>query len=312
MKRHFLFKIKLYNFKKIVIIYFKVQTHLIRTKIKREGDMTMTRNITMTSRKVLAILLSAAMLVSVAVVAIVHSTRSNAATPSSQLYVGYNEEDGNWYAYNIVTGEIQGDYTGIAANENGWWRIEKGKVNFEFTGLAENDNGWYYLENGAVNFEYEGIVSNQNGYWYVRYGTVAFDYTGFLYVYFQGEYGYYYVLNGQVRLRDTGIAQYTDGSWWYYENGKINFDYNGTYTYNGVTYKITDGHVDTTYTGMATNPNGSIARFDNGAINSRYNGIARLNGVSYYVRRGVAKTNDSGKIIVNGKTYTVQNGVIVG
>ena len=74
----------------------------------------MTRNITMTSRKVLAILLSAAMLVSVAVVAIVHSTRSNAATPSSQLYVGYNEEDGNWYAYNITTGEIQGDYTGIA------------------------------------------------------------------------------------------------------------------------------------------------------------------------------------------------------
>ena len=78
--------------------------------------MTMTRNITMNTRKVLAILLSAAMLVSVALVAFVHSTRSNAATPSSQLYVGYNEEDGNWYAYNITTGEIQGDYTGIAAN----------------------------------------------------------------------------------------------------------------------------------------------------------------------------------------------------
>lgn len=133
----------------------------------------MTRNISMNTRRVLAILLSAVMLVSVAVVAFVHSNRSNAATPSSLLYVGYNEEDGNWYAYNTVTGEIQGDYTGIAANENGWWRIEKGKVNFEFTGLAENDNGWYYLENGCVNFEYEGIVSNQNGYWYVRYGTVA-------------------------------------------------------------------------------------------------------------------------------------------
>ena len=63
---------------------------------------------------------------------------------------------------------------------------------------------------------------------------------------------------------------------------------------------------------MVSNPDGSISRFDSGAVNKRYNGIARFNGVSYYVRRGVAKTNYTGKIIVNGKTYQVQNGVIVG
>ncbi len=195
------------------------------------------------SRKLLAVLLGAVMLCSVALVVFIHNTRSNAATPSSQLYVGLNEEDGNWYAYDTKTGEIDTSYTGLAANENGWWRIEKGKVNFDYTGLAENDNGWYYVENGAVNYDYEGFVSNQNGYWYVRGGTVAFDYTGFVYTYFFGEYGYYYVKNGQVMLRDTGLAAYTDGSLWYYEDGKINFDYNGPYTYNGRTYQIVDGHV---------------------------------------------------------------------
>lgn len=264
-------------------------------------------------KKLLAVVLSAVMVCSVAMGVLIHNTRSDAATPTALLYVAYNEEDGNWYAYNTVTGEIDYSYTGIAANENGWWRVEKGKVNFDFTGLAQNDNGWYYCENGCVNWEYEGIVSNQYGYWYVRYGTVAFDYTGFLYIYWRGDYGYWYVRNGQVMVNETGIAQYDDGSWWYYENGKINFNYNGMYTYNGVTYKITDGHVDTTYTGMAEQPsNDTIVRVDNGTLNKKYNGIGQLNGVSYYVRRGVAKTNYTGKIILNGKTYQVTNGVITG
>ena len=53
-------------------------------------------------------------------------------------------------------GKVNFDYTGIAENENGWWRIENGKVNFDFTGVASNENGEFYIENGKVDFSKNG------------------------------------------------------------------------------------------------------------------------------------------------------------
>ena len=48
-------------------------------------------------------------------------------------------EDGTWNYYR--NGKIDGDYTGLAENEAGWWKITNGAVDFTYNGLAENMYG---------------------------------------------------------------------------------------------------------------------------------------------------------------------------
>ena len=93
-------------------------------------------------------------------------------------------------------------YTGIAKNQNGWWRIKNGKVDFNYNGLAENENGWWQIENGQVNMSYTGIAENEYGRWYVQNGQVDFSYNQ---PYFQN--GTLYTLeNGKVANETKMIA----------------------------------------------------------------------------------------------------------
>ena len=50
------------------------------------------------------------------------------------------------------------NYTGVAENSNGWWRVVGGVVDFKYTGIAENDYGWWRIENGKVDFSKNGVV----------------------------------------------------------------------------------------------------------------------------------------------------------
>ncbi len=52
--------------------------------------------------------------------------------------------DGNWYAFDGNT--IAWDYTGIAPNGNGWWRIVRGRLDWNATGVFSNNNGEFYVE----------------------------------------------------------------------------------------------------------------------------------------------------------------------
>ena len=82
------------------------------------------------------------------------------------------------------------NYTGVAENSNGWWRVVGGVVDFKYTGIAENDYGWWRIENGKVLSNYEGIIANNHGAWYVKNGTVQFGFTG--------TYHGYAIQNGKV------------------------------------------------------------------------------------------------------------------
>lgn len=115
-------------------------------------------------------------------------------------------------------GKVDFDYSGVAKNQNGWWRIENGKVNFNFVGFAENENGWWYLTGGKVQFGTNSVI----------YGTV------------NGEKAWWYVRNGQVILTYNGAGTNSNGTW-LIENGKVNFDYTGEKTIDGKNYSFANG-----------------------------------------------------------------------
>ena len=164
-------------------------------------------------------------------------------------------EYGWWY---LTDGEIDWDYTGMACNEYGWWYMNNGALDLSYTGIADVNGEPWYVVNGTIDFSYNGMVNasgswwylNQNkvdtdftglalneyGWWYMNAGEIDFSYTGLGY----NEYGWWYVSSGGVDGAFTGVASNSYGSW-YFENGTINYNYDGEYTYVGITYIVKNG-----------------------------------------------------------------------
>lgn len=164
--------------------------------------------------------------------------------------------DGKWAMYK--NGRVDTSYTGVAKNENGWWRVEKGYVNFNAQGIYKNDYGWWKTTDGKVTFKEIGVFKNDYGWWRVKDSKVDFKANG---IYknkygwwkttdgkvtfkengvFKNEYGWWKVKNSKVDFNFTGIAKNKFGSW-YIKNGKVDFNKNGKVNYNGKTYRVTDG-----------------------------------------------------------------------
>ena len=106
----------------------------------------------------------------------------------------------DWVTVNAKGAQV--NYTGVASNNLGWWRVENGKVNFKATGIYQNDYGWWRVETGKVNFKANQIYQNSFGWWKTTDGKVTFKENGL----FSNEYGT-----------------------WKVENSKVNFGFNGTY-----------------------------------------------------------------------------------
>lgn len=65
------------------------------------------------------------------------------------------------------------DRNGICQAEDGTWNYYRnGKIDSDYTGLAENETGWWKITNGAVDFDYTGNVSDETGIWKVVNGHV--------------------------------------------------------------------------------------------------------------------------------------------
>lgn len=65
------------------------------------------------------------------------------------------------------------DKNGICQAEDGTWNYYRnGKIDSDYTGLAENMYGWWKITNGAVDFDYTGNVSDETGIWKVVNGHV--------------------------------------------------------------------------------------------------------------------------------------------
>ena len=104
-------------------------------------------------------------------------------------------------------------------------------------GLQQSaDGNWYYYTNNNIDYNYNGLAANEYGWWKITNGTVDFNYTGMA----ANEYGWWYVSSGGVDGAFTGVASNSYGSW-YFENGTINYNYDGEYTYVGITYIVKNG-----------------------------------------------------------------------
>ena len=188
-------------------------------------------------------------------------------TSKSKLESMYNTNglanssiNGIWY-YN-KHGKPDTSYTGLAQNKNGWFYIKKGQVDFSYNGLVKNDQGWWAVHKGKVDFNYNGFESNDQGMWYCEKGKITFNKTDVIKDSKTGIWwnvikskvtpgitvaknvnGWWYIdKNGKVDFTFNGLAKNQYGTW-VIEKGKVNFNYNGKYTYNGKNYNIKDGKV---------------------------------------------------------------------
>lgn len=143
---------------------------------------------------------------------------------TGEVTVKKDKKDGNWYSYK---NNKKVNYTGVAKNQYGWWRVENGKVNFKANSIYKNDYGWWKVEKGKVNFNYTGIAKNQYGWWRVEKGKVNFKSFGV----YKNEYGWWYVNKGKVDFSYTGLARNYNGLW-YIKKGKVDFSETSQRGYN--------------------------------------------------------------------------------
>ena len=231
-------------------------------------------------------------------------------------------DDGTWNYYK--DNEIDTEYVGLAANENGIWYVSKGTIDWTYTGMVEYDNQVYYVKNGGVNSEYtglinvsdewryiskghldkeyKGLVNNEYGWWYVSEGTIDWTYTGLV----QVDADWWYVTNGAINFGYTGLIENEYG-WWYITNGQVNFAYSGLVNNENGWWYVTNGRIDWTFTGLVENENGWWYVI-NGGLDFSYTGLVENEyGWWYVVNSGIdfgytgTATNEFGTWkVVNG------------
>ena len=165
---------------------------------------------------------------------VVKSSAASLPTVKSCKGLTVKQSGKNWVTVNAKGSRV--NYTGVAQNNLGWWRVENGKVNFKSTGVYQNDYGWWRVETGKVNFKANKIYQNSYGWWKTTDGKVTFKENGV----FQNDLGWWKVKDSKVDFSFTGIASNSNG-FWYIEEGKVRFDKNGSTIYNGKNYFIKNG-----------------------------------------------------------------------
>ena len=150
----------------------------------------------------------------------------------------------NWVTVKKSNGS-RVNYTGVAENSNGWWRVVGGVVDFKYTGIAQNDYGWWRIVDGKVDFNADGVFQNFHGWWKVENGKVDFGYNGFA----DNENGTWLIRNGKVDFGYGGLYMTEDGVWHYIENGKVLPNYEGLIANNYGAWYVKDGTVQFGFTG---------------------------------------------------------------
>ena len=144
--------------------------------------------------------------------------------------------DGKWAMYK--NDKVDTSYTGIAQNQNGWWRIENGYVNFNAQSIYQNEYGWWKCTDGKVTFDEQEIYQNPYGWWKTTDSKVTFKEFGV----FKNANGWWRVVDSKVDFSFTGIQSNQYGTW-YLKDGKVDFNKNGKVKVDGVTYTIKNGKV---------------------------------------------------------------------
>lgn len=148
------------------------------------------------NKKTIALILVLAMIVAVFAGTSVLVRGTAASTiKTKDVTIRLDLKSGAWVSVATKTGK-KVNYTGIAKNNYGWWRVKNGKVDFSATGIYENDYGWWRVKDGKVDFKANGLYKNDYGWWYCKNGKVDFSYYGIA----TNEYGVWYVTEGKVEF----------------------------------------------------------------------------------------------------------------
>ncbi len=213
------------------------------------------------------------------------------------------------------------NYTGVASNEYGWWRVENGKVNFKANGIYANEYGYWYVKNGKVQFGYTGYleanyyvhrdngsplysdeegtslkapvtsqgtnvkaVSTNKAFWRVKKGKLETGYTGAKSGTINKVSGWWRVESGRVNQKFNSVAKNEYG-WWYFKNGRVDFNYTGVAKNDLGWWRIEDGKVNFNYNGIASNEYGSWY-LEGGKVDFSYSGAIALDGTMYVIEKG--------------------------
>ncbi len=179
-----------------------------------------------------------------------------------------------------ATGPVK---NGFLKDTDGVWRYyTDGEVDTTYTGLAKNEWGWFYVNSGVLDRTYTGLADNEWGTWYVNNGVLDRSYTGLV----KNGTDWVYVRDG---LRDTTYTGLAKNEWgWFY---------------------VKDGVYDSTYTGLAKNDWGWFYVKD-GALDRTYTGLASNQWGTWYIQNGFLDRDFSGKVVINGKTYNIEYGLV--
>ena len=215
--------------------------------LNQKGVLLMTSN-WKTMRNTLVWLLVAVITMAIVVSSpyVVKTSAASLPTVKSCKGLTVQKSGKDWVTVNAKGAQV--NYTGVASNKLGWWRVENGKVNFKATGIYQNDYGWWRVETGKVNFKANQIYQNSFGWWKTTDGKVLFNENGV----FQNSMGWWKVKDSKVDFSFTGIASNKNGTW-YIKDGKVRFDANfkaipekeeepfNPYRYNGDWYDVKSG-----------------------------------------------------------------------
>lgn len=218
-------------------------------------------------------------------------------------YTGITRYDGE-YCY-FVNGVCANNYKGLVKNDGVFWYVENSKILTDYTGFFENAAGTWYVKNGKVDTTFTGLALYGGKWLCVRNGRYYPDYTGMV----QNGGAWWYVENGELNTSFSGL--YTnDGGTWFVKNGKIATEATGIFTANGKFYYVTNGKAAVNFTGIVK-ANDAFWYVENGVVNTNYTGIFTNSSGQWYIVNGKLQMI-TGTVTVNGVTYKLKDGKVVG
>lgn len=202
----------------------------------------------------------------------------------------------------VKTNALAKTFTGFVSCGNDKYYAKNGKIQKSLTSMVKVDGKYYYVKKGALAKNSTGFVVYKDSKFYVKNGVSP---TGKTLVKNKGKW--YYVKNGKFAATSTGFVKY--GKYYYYvKNGVAQTTSTTLVKVNGKWYYIKKGVYAAKSTGFVKYGNYKYY-VKNGVAQITYKGLVKYKGNHYYVNKGVRQYT-TGKVVLNGKTYTLSNGIV--
>ena len=116
---------------------------------------------------------------------------------------------------------------------------------------------------------------------------------------------WYYYENGKINYSFNGLAENSSGLW-KIEKGKVNFGFKDLYQYDGVWYYIEGGKVNFNYTGL-TNSSYGWWYIEKGIISFKYTNLVQYAGSWWYVQNSQITFKYDGLVSYGGSNWYIED-----